>query len=940
MKNRFMAIIKSLILISIPILFLSPITLFSLPFQNEDNSVKASGDFLFLSPAGASARFRDNEPFTIVLLPDSQIYSQNYPHVYTNQTEWIINNSARENIEYVLHEGDITNRNTIVQWDNANWSQRILDGHVKYTLSPGNHDLGPNGNAANRDTYMNDYFDLSEYSAWPTYGGAFEEGKIENTYHLFSAGGLEWMIVSLEFAPRDAVLAWANQVVSDYPERLVLIVTHNYLAGNVRNPGYGGNYGLTNDAAGAASGEDMWQNFVKKHRNIICVFCGHILTEAGYLASTGIFGNTVHQMLANFQMLPNGGNGYFRLVEFDTELGNINVETYSPYLNQYKNNSQHKFQLDFKKWHYIDDPPMIKNDVQQFELNEDEGEKYIQLDGNDKPDSGIFADINVPDGDSLTYYIWNGKKWSDYDDEGIFENDNLTASIEDNKTLRILTKMNQNGVDLIRLKAEDSVGESIATNLTITVKPVNDPPIINETMNWIYSEPKPILVQNTLICFEDQWSNFTITAYDPLEPKDSNSFEFSWNGSESNAAFFNLNEESGAVSFLPNNSHVGIYFIKISLKDGGEINNIDEFNFKLQINNTNDPPKIITNNIIECYEDQLYEVEYLASDIDPTDDDFIWELDTNADFLTLGRRSGIISGVPDNNDVGIYSVNITVNDNHNGYDFTNFELTVINTNDQPNIIDTFDEFSFNEDLVDNHINLKDWFMDIDGDSLIFRAISDMNVTVEILDTGEVVITPKPNWSGKGAITFYANDSKTEISDFVTYSVRPLNDPPTNPSIILPMTNYYENRYQQAIGNASDVDIPYGDTLYYIWSSNVSGELNWGSEINLSLPAGLHTLTLTVRDKEGSTNRTSVEILIHKLPTSDLDPNTGGGKEQKTSEDDNSVLIMAGVVVVLIIVLLLLFFMLMRKKKDEVSDKPESLDDSITNLGSDLKPKVT
>ena len=63
---------------------------------------------------------------------------------------------------------------------------------------------------------MNDYFNITQYEAWPTLGEVFESGKIENSYHLFTADGLDWMIVSLEFAPRDAVLVWANQVVSQH----------------------------------------------------------------------------------------------------------------------------------------------------------------------------------------------------------------------------------------------------------------------------------------------------------------------------------------------------------------------------------------------------------------------------------------------------------------------------------------------------------------------------------------------------------------------------------------------------------------------------------------------------------------------------------------------------------------------------------------------------
>ncbi|MCK5773481.1 MAG: metallophosphoesterase, partial [Thermoplasmata archaeon] len=248
--------------------------------------------------------------------------------IFTNQTEWIRDHRQEYNIQYVLHEGDITNNNNFEQWNNSNNSMRVLDGQVPYTLTTGNHDMGPNGNAANRDTYLNDFFPSPQYENWSTFGGAYEKGKLENTYHVFSEAGLDWMIVSLEFAPRDAVLEWANQIISDHPGRMTMVVTHNYLAGDARNPWLGGSYGVENDPAGANTGEEIWQKCIRRHKNIICVFSGHILVESGYLASTGNHGNTVHQMLANFQMNERGGDAFMRILEFNTSAGSIEVRTY------------------------------------------------------------------------------------------------------------------------------------------------------------------------------------------------------------------------------------------------------------------------------------------------------------------------------------------------------------------------------------------------------------------------------------------------------------------------------------------------------------------------------------------------------------------------------------------------------------------------------------
>jgi hypothetical protein len=47
------------------------------------------------------------ENFTIIVLPDTQYYSENYPWIFDNQTRWIIENIEKLNIVFVSHEGDL-----------------------------------------------------------------------------------------------------------------------------------------------------------------------------------------------------------------------------------------------------------------------------------------------------------------------------------------------------------------------------------------------------------------------------------------------------------------------------------------------------------------------------------------------------------------------------------------------------------------------------------------------------------------------------------------------------------------------------------------------------------------------------------------------------------------------------------------------------------------
>ncbi len=298
-------------------------------------------------------------PFNLVMLPDTQKYADHYPTIFRAQTSWIAANA--DSIAFVLHQGDIQDNNVDHQWEIAAQAMGLMDGKVPYTFVAGNHDIGPGGSAGNRNTdLMNHYFPYIKYSKEKTFGGAFEEGKMDNTWHTFKAGGLNWLILSLEFAPRNKVLDWAGSIISTFPRHKVIINTHAYMYyDNTRTGSATGqhalpvHYGLgkaTGDEA-ANSGEEMWQKLVSRYPNILMVVSGHILgSGVGTLVSEGIHGNKVYQMLANFQTMTdgsvNGGNGYLRIVTIDTKENRIRVRTYSPFTKQYNTDPRHEFTFD------------------------------------------------------------------------------------------------------------------------------------------------------------------------------------------------------------------------------------------------------------------------------------------------------------------------------------------------------------------------------------------------------------------------------------------------------------------------------------------------------------------------------------------------------------------------------------------------------------------
>jgi 3',5'-cyclic AMP phosphodiesterase CpdA len=271
------------------------------------------------------------------VLPDTQYYSSNFPGVFLAQTSWIAANVARHHIPYVLHLGDIVDLNSPIEWQRAAQAMFLLEEIVPYALAPGNHDFGPSGAATTRDTLLNDYFSYEQTARWPSFGGSHQVGKLENTYHYFEGGGRKYIIIALEWGPRNEVVAWADSVMAANPDRYGILITHAYMNNNdLRydikdttkpqdfNPHQYGTAGGVND------GEELWQKLVRKHA-FVMTLNGHVLGDGtGYLASVTDKGTTCHQMLSNYQFRNLGGDGYMRLLEFRPDGVTVRVHTYSP----------------------------------------------------------------------------------------------------------------------------------------------------------------------------------------------------------------------------------------------------------------------------------------------------------------------------------------------------------------------------------------------------------------------------------------------------------------------------------------------------------------------------------------------------------------------------------------------------------------------------------
>jgi len=300
--------------------------------------------FLFLFCANLPAQDLPGQEFTIIALPDTQIVSQDYPEIFARQTQWIANHAETMNIRMVLGLGDIVNdAESIAQWQNADAAIRTLDGQVPYALAIGNHDYDNERPSSRSAVNYNQYFGRARYAAYPWYKGSFSDTGNENFWTEFTANGLTYLVLVLEFHPRDAVLDWARAVLEANAGKPVVLVTHAFTYNDNTRIDQCDTSDMT--AAEGNNGEVMWEKFVRDS-NAVMVLSGHI-TSGSPARRTDVAGggHLVHQMLSNYQTQPLGGGGYLRVLRFIPAEGRIEVKTYSPWLDAYLTDAANQFDL-------------------------------------------------------------------------------------------------------------------------------------------------------------------------------------------------------------------------------------------------------------------------------------------------------------------------------------------------------------------------------------------------------------------------------------------------------------------------------------------------------------------------------------------------------------------------------------------------------------------
>lgn len=263
-------------------------------------------------------------PFTIAWMSDTQEYASTYPEIYQSMMQFIADEREARNIVYLLHTGDLIN-NAYSDHDpaNARAAFALLPKDLPVLTVCGNHDFKQmKDNQGVLQNVYSPYLD-NRFDTDIAPEAEYLDGL--SHYALFSAGGIDFVFLSIGYAQEAASIAWAREVLARYPDRRAVLCTHSYLK-----------------ASGAHSGPGklLYEGVVTPCPNVRLVLCGHLPGAARAERALdddgdGTTDRTVAEWMFNYQHESGGGGGYLRLLAVDPLTGDVSVSTYSPWLDDY-----------------------------------------------------------------------------------------------------------------------------------------------------------------------------------------------------------------------------------------------------------------------------------------------------------------------------------------------------------------------------------------------------------------------------------------------------------------------------------------------------------------------------------------------------------------------------------------------------------------------------
>ena len=329
---------------------------------------------------------------------------------------------------------------------------------------------------------------------------------------------------------------------------------------------------------------------------------------------------------------------------------------------------------------------------------------------------------------------------------------NGTLTLNPNGSFSYVPSPNANGTDVFTYRAKDGLDNSNLATVTLTVAPVNDPPVANdESLTGTEDTPRtPHVVANDTDVDGDVLVVSAVTQ-----------------GENGTVTF-----DGGTVTYTPEPDFHGTDDFEYTVSDGK--GGTDTGTVTLAIAPLNDAPTVLDESLATS-EDAAGTVDVLANDFDVEDDPLTILAVTQGISGSVTFAGASVTYTPGANFNGLDLFEYTVGDGNGGINTGAVNVTVAAVNDVPSAAD--DAMVTAED-VPRTVLLVANDTDVDGHALSVSAVTQGAHGVVTFEGGSATYSPNPNFNGTDSFAYTVSDGNGG-SDGATVSVTVtlVNDPP-------------------------------------------------------------------------------------------------------------------------------------------------------------------
>jgi len=251
------------------------------------------------------------------------------------------------NIRCLLQTGDVTDQNSDHEWEVFRNDFEKITEKITTVVTTGNHDYTFESAVPPRLTSrLDDYYSSPRLEECIEH--RYDKGSLANIIVRNTVHGERYDIISLEFAPRPEVVAWADSVVSANPAVHYFLMTHEFLwHGKQVNYGESFAYIMFHDSKTAYAPDQVWEKLVYNNDNIVAVLCGHN-GFSEFLETANCTGRMVPQIMFNLQYQEHGGDSLVELWEFPENNDTAYVKVYNTWHRQFLDTPETNYKFRYR----------------------------------------------------------------------------------------------------------------------------------------------------------------------------------------------------------------------------------------------------------------------------------------------------------------------------------------------------------------------------------------------------------------------------------------------------------------------------------------------------------------------------------------------------------------------------------------------------------------